>query len=61
MKLKVWMVVGSFDYEGDWMCESGKVFFDYEDGVKYGKSLVDGSYDGYVKYDGYVMKEVEVE
>lgn len=58
-KMKVWMVVGSFDYEGDWVEDSGKVFFNYEDGVKYGKSLVDGSLD--VSYDGYVIKEVEVE
>lgn len=65
MKLKVWMVVGSFDYEGDWVCESGKVFFNYEDGVRYGESLVKGEYvdeDGFKrKYDDYVIKEVEVE
>lgn len=60
-KMKVWMVVGSFDYEGDWVCDSGKVFFKYEDGVKYGESLVDGSYNEDVKYDDYVIKEVEVE
>lgn len=66
MKLKVWMVVGSMDYEGDYVDDSGKVFFNYEDGVKYGESLVDGSYgidEDYLyvsKYDGYVIKEVEV-
>lgn len=53
-KMKVYMVVGSFDYEGDWMEDSGKVFFNREDGVKYGESLVEGS------YDDYVIKEVEV-
>lgn len=52
--MKVWMVAGSFDYEGDWVEDSGKVFVNYEDGVKYGKLLVDGS------YDDYVIKEVEV-
>lgn len=59
--MKVWMVVGSFNYEGDWVENSGKVFFNYEDGVKYGESLVDGSYDEDVKYDDYVIKKVEVE
>jgi len=58
-KMVVYMVVGSFDYEGDWVEDSGKVFFNCEDGVKYGESLVEGSVD--VKYDGYVVKEVEVE
>ena len=52
--MKVYMVVGSFDYEGDWMEDSGKVFFNREDGVKYGESLVEDS------YDNYVIKEVEV-
>ena len=66
MKLKVWMVVGSIDYEGDYVDDSGKVFFNYEDGVKYGESLVDGSYgkdEDYLyvsKYDNYVIKEIEV-
>jgi len=62
--MKVWMVVGSMDYEGDYVEFSGKVFFNYEDGIKYGESLVKGEYvddDGDVlKYDSYVMKEVEV-
>lgn len=57
----VYMVVGSFNYEGDWVENSGKVFLNYEDGVKYGESLVDGSYDEDVKYDDYVIKKVEVE
>lgn len=59
--MMVWMVVGSFDYEGDWVCDSGKVFFNYDDAVKYGESLVDGSYDENVKYDDYVIKKVKVE
>lgn len=59
--MKVWMVVGTMEYEGDFAEFSGKVFFKYEDGVKYGESLVDGSYDEDIKYDDYVIKEVEVE
>jgi hypothetical protein len=64
-EMVVYMVVGSFDYEGDWVEDSGKVFLNYEDGVKYGESLVNGSSEVYmengVKYDGYVIKKVEVE
>ena len=52
--IMLWFQGGSFDYEGDWVEDSGKVFFNYEDGVKYGESLVEGS------YDGYVIKKVEV-
>lgn len=64
-EMVVYMVVGSFDYEGDWVEDSGKVFLNYEDGVKYGESLVNGSSEVHmeygVKYDGYVIKKVEVE
>lgn len=38
--MKVYMVAGSYDYEGDSVDGSGKVFFDYEEAVAYGKSLV---------------------
>lgn len=54
-EMVVYMVAGSFDYEGDRVENSGKVFLNYEDGVKYGESLVNGS------YDGYVIKKVKVE
>jgi hypothetical protein len=54
-KMKVWVVVGHFDYEGDWLEGSGKVFLNKEDGEEYGKSLVKGS------YDSYSIKECEVE
>lgn len=64
-EMVVYMVAGSFDYEGDWVENSGKVFLNYEDGVKYGESLVNGSSEEYmkygVKYDHYVIKKVKVE
>lgn len=62
----MWVVVGKMDYEGDYLQQSGKVFLNKEDGIRYGESLVDGSYgkeDQYLyvsKYDGYSIKECEV-
>lgn len=60
--MKVWVVVGKFDYEGEWLEDSGKVFLNKEDGVKYGEWLVN-CYDGEeyeVDYDSYSIKECEV-
>lgn len=58
--MKVYVVAGSHDWEGDSVEDSGKVFFDYEKAVAYGKSLVrkEGEYRG---YDDFVLKEVVVE
>ena len=52
--IKVWVVVGTFDYEGDWLEDSGKVFLNKEDGEEYGKSLLKKY------YDSYSIKECEV-
>lgn len=52
--IKVWVVVGKFDYEGDYLEGSGKVFFEEEDAREYGQSL------GGKGYDGYSIKECEV-
>lgn len=61
-KVKVWVVVGKFDYEGDWLEDSGKVFFKKEDAVKYGEWLVNRDSKEYcVDYDEYSIKECEVE
>jgi hypothetical protein len=54
-KMKVWVVVGHFDYEGDYLEDSGKVFLNKEDGEEYGKSLLK------LSYDSYSIKECEVE
>ena len=64
-KMKVYMVAGGVDCEGENLEWSGKVFLKREDAVKYGESLVDGSYrnEEYVcrsRWDYYEIKEVEV-
>lgn len=63
-ELMVYMVCGGSDYEGEDLEYLGSVFMNKEDGVKYGESLVNGSYvdcDGNsVKCDYYKIKEVEV-
>lgn len=63
-EMMVYMVCGGVDYEGENLEWSGKVFLKREDAVKYGESLVDGSYCNDVCcrscWDYYEIKEVEV-
>lgn len=59
-KMMVWMVAGSLDYEGDSVRLSGAVFVNYEDAVKYGESLLDGSNEEGYHFDDYVLKEVNL-
>ena len=64
-EMMVYMVAGGVDYEGENLEWSGKVFRDRRDAVKYGESLVDGSYrndeyDCRSRWDYYEIKEVEV-
>lgn len=61
----MYMVAGGTAYKGENLEGSGKVFLKREDAVKYGESLVDGSYynEEYVyrsRWDYYEIKEVEV-
>jgi hypothetical protein len=56
--MKVWIVAGSMDFEGDFVQYSGAVFSKYEDAVKYADSLCDRD-DG-TEYDSAVIKEVEL-
>lgn len=58
--MMVWMVAGSFNYEGDSVRLSGAVFVNYEDAVKYGESLLDGSNEEGYHFDDYVLKEVKL-
>lgn len=64
-EMMVYMVAGGIDYEGENLEWSGKVFLKREDAVKYGESLVDGSYRNDDEccrscWDYYEIKEVEV-
>jgi len=54
-KMKVWVVVGGWSFEGDDLELSGKVFLNKEDGVMYGKSLLKK------RYDKFTLKESDVE
>lgn len=58
--MMVWMVAGRISYEGDQLDMSGMVFRDYEDAVKYGESLLDGSNEEGYHFDDYVLKEVKL-
>lgn len=58
--MMVWMVAGSINYEGDQLDMSGMVFRNYEDAVKYGESLLDGSNEDGYHFDDYVLKEVKL-
>ena len=62
-EMMVYMVAGGMDYEGENLEFSGKVFRNREDAVKYGESLVDGSYENenrLMSWDYYEIKEVEL-
>jgi len=63
-KMKVYVVCGGFNYEGEDLEDSIGVFYNESDSVKYGESLIHGSYvreDGVkVLYDYYKVKEVVV-
>lgn len=58
--MKVFMVAGSFSYEGDQIEMSGAVFRNYEDARKYGESLLDGTNEDGYTFDDYTLKEVEL-